>query len=515
MAAPSSAAVSPGSSPGSGADPAAGRRIRPRWALVTGVVVVVAAAVAFVLWFQPRWRMWCHGADKEEFRAKLLAEQDPAIFAVMDEVLRDAKQSDAVRLSLAAILLQKNRLNLVEDALRDARLDVRVVALQTLARQPYFRTQYLDDPAYRVRETLAEWLASPTARGRASAPGLASFVYPEAGLVPPGILAAVRAMLDPATEAKEPGARAAAAGSLAGWKDCGSARVLLARAATDPAPFARLRTLQAAVQVFETAGCGDAMPEADVKAAVQAAVDWPGDGDLNRAVRMGAASALGRHPAWAEGRVEVLRARLDDDRTHEAERGAVFDALIAIGDEATRTRLPAWLHHKTGAMRRQAATAFYADPPPSPTTAAQAESYVVGYFLEEPADGPYSYTVRAAYLRIRMWAGAWVGLPEPVRGQRAELPSVSEPLDALARRGEFQGVTRATLARDVWTWLAERRGLEPAAAAAAFDVRKAFWAKARAGDVQGAGALLAARPEGEADLWAYERAFVHARSASR
>ncbi|MBL9087654.1 MAG: hypothetical protein JNM10_10990 [Planctomycetia bacterium] len=479
------------------------------WVLVA-VIAVAVGAVAFFLWFQPKWRMWCHGANKAEFREKILKEQDPGIVATMEDVMRDADQSDAVRVALADLLIQKNRLSIVEAALTDPRLDVRVVALVALSKQPYFRKQFVDAESYGVRSTIAEWLAAPDARNRGQAPGLAYFVYPTAGAAPEAVVKGVRAMLEGDTVAKDPGARAAAAATLSGWQDCGAAPTLLARAKSDPEAFARLRTVQATVQLFESKACEAALPEAAVVEAVLGAIDWPGEGDLNRAVRMGGVSIVARHPTWGAARADVLRKRVADDATHEAERGSTFDALVAMADGATIDAIPRWLHSPAGAMRRQAATALFGKPP-APITEAAAESMVVGYFMEEPGDGAYSYTVRVAYSTVRAKAGEWVGMPEKFRKERGNVAILSKPLDAIFKTGSFEGVTRAGLSEAVWRWLAAHQQLAPEAIDAAWKARGEFWAKARAGDLAGAKAVLAPRLAAERDLWAYESGYLAAK----
>jgi len=491
------------------ADAPSGSRTR-LWVL-GGVLLVAAGAAAFLLWFQPKWRMWAHGANKPEFQRKLLAEQDPGILPVMEATMRDADSSDAVRIANAELLIQKNRLGLVEQALKDPRLDVRIVALIALSRQPFFKKQYVDGEGYDVRGTITAWLASPTARNRGQAPGLASFVYPGPGAAPDAVAQGVRAMLEPATAAKEPGARASAAATLAGWQDCRAAATLLARATTDPEAFARLRTMQATVLLFESKACVDGLPEAGVEAAVVGAIDWPGEGDLNRAVRMGAASAVARHPAWGRSRADVLRRRVADDATHEAERGSTFDALIAMKDAGTVEAIPRWLHHAVGAMRRQAATSLFGVPP-APITDGAAESMIVGYLADEPGDGPYSYTVRVAYARVRARAGEWVGLPERFRKARGDVGVLAEPLDAIFKQGSFEGVTRASLVEAVWRWLARQRGVKADDVDAVWTARGDFWAKARGGDLAGAKARLAPLVAANPDLWAYEAGYLAAQA---
>lgn len=479
---------------------------------VLGAVIAVALGAATFVWAGSRWTAWCRGANQLDNREKILKEQDPEILKTMEEVMRDASATDAARVALADLFLQKNRLPVVEAALTDPRLDVRVVALVALSKQPFFRKQYVDDDAYGVRATITEWLGSADARNRSQAPGLAYFVYPTAGAAPEVVVKGVRAMLEGETAAKDPGARAAAAATLAGWQDCGAAPLLLSRAKSDPEAFARLRTMQATVQLFESKACEGALPEPAVVEAVLGAIDWPGEGDLNRAVRMGGVSVVARHPAWGAARADVLRKRVADDATHEAERGSTFDALVAMGDASTIDAIPRWIHSPAGGMRRQTATALFGKPP-APITEEAAESMVVGYFIEEPGDGPYSYTVRVAYSTVRAKAGEWVGMPERLRKERGNVAILSKPLDALFKTGTFEGVTRESLSEAVWRWLARRRGVAMDGLDAAWAVRRDFWAKAKAGDLAGAKAALATRPASERDLWVYESGYLAAKGA--
>lgn len=491
-------------------DAASPSRVR-RW-LLGAVVLLSVGTAAFLVWADSQWTVWCRGANRPEFREKILKEGDPALLKTMEEVMRDGSQADAARVALADLLVQKNRLAIVESALTDPRLDVRIVALISLSKQPYFRKQYVDNDSFGVRATITEWLTAPDARSRGQAPGLAYFVFPTAGAAPEAVVKGVRAMLDGDTAAKDPGARAAAAATLAGWQDCGAAPILLAHAKTDPEAFARLRTMQATVQLFESKACEGALPEASVVEAVLGAIDWPGEGDLNRAVRMGGVSVVARHPTWGAARADLLRKRVADDATHDAERGSTFDALVAMGDAGTVDAIPRWLHAASGAMRRQAATSLFGKPPP-PITEPAAESMVVGYFMEEPGDGPYSYTVRVAYATVRAKAGEWVGMPERLRKERGNVAILSKPLDALFKTGSFEGVTRASLSEAVWRWLARRRGVPLEDLDKAWQARRDFWAKARTGDAAGAKAVLAPRLPAEADLWAYESGWLASKGA--
>jgi hypothetical protein len=160
-------------------------------------LVAVAVTVAVLSWFKPRWRTWCHGVTKAEYQKKLLEEQDPALIDVIDDVMRDDDQTDGVRITLGQVLIQKNRIGVVEKALKDPRLDVRVIAIQVLATQRFFQKQYVEDDAYGVRRTLEQWLLDPAAKSLAQAAALASAIYPELAGVPDTVVGAIRAMIAP------------------------------------------------------------------------------------------------------------------------------------------------------------------------------------------------------------------------------------------------------------------------------------------------------------------------------
>jgi hypothetical protein len=299
-----------------------------------------------------------------------------------------------------------------------------------------------------------------------------------------------------------------------------AAPALLARAKTDPEAFARLRILQSAVQLFDLKACPDALPEAEVVAATVAALDWPGDGDLNRAVRMGAVGILARHTTWALDRTDLLRRRVDDPATHEVERRAIFDALAQRKDATTVASLPRVLHDEVGALQAAAVAALCATTPPIPEVAANA--CLAGYLRDEPGGGTYAFTVRQAYQAIRARAGQWVGLPAQHRERGGSIVELSDVLTPLFDKGAFEGTTREQVVDAVWRWVAGKAGLAGDDVEAAMKGRAAFWAKARAGDVAGASAALAplltadrarAKDGQESGLWAYEGGWLAAHLA--
>src|SRR6185503_17555396 len=95
------------------------RRV-PKLGLLVAVVLVVGAVLVmlnFKRLFQ--WPLWINGAAKEEYRAKIEAEQDPDIIPKLVAAFRDPEKSDDTRLVLANVLIdKKNRRTDVENALR-------------------------------------------------------------------------------------------------------------------------------------------------------------------------------------------------------------------------------------------------------------------------------------------------------------------------------------------------------------------------------------------------------------
>lgn len=144
----------------------------------------------------------------------------------------------------------------------------------------------------------------------------------------------------------------------------------------------------------------------------------------------------------------------------------------------------------------------------SPVATAAYEACLVGYLRDEPIPSGHEFTLRAAYGMVRRKAGAWVGLPGSLREGKADIASMDAPLKALFGKGVVEGVTRAQVAAELWRWLAERRGVPAAEVPAAEQARDAFWAKAKAGDVAGAKALLEPLRAKVPELWTYEHGWL-------
>lgn len=496
------------------------------------VLILVALAVAIGgAWIFRKplflWRMWVNGADRSEYAEKIRAEQDPAILSRLEDGMRDADKGDRVRVSCASLLIAKNRLAVVEAALRDPRLDVRAVALGALGSLKHFQTEYVDNPTYQVKETLLAWISDPRVPGRARGISLLPKTFRLDRALPPELLAVLREALKPSEAVGASDARLAAAGMLAAYKDCAAAPALLALATSEADPYDRWQVLSSTVLLFDArvqrpdgsseknpdgtyvAACPD-LPEASVRKAVMEALLYRGEGDRSRSMRLGAMGVLGRHPKWAGEALERMRAVLADPSAHEIERRTALDTLITLKDEPTLDRFERWCHDPAAGVRATATAAIYnkveglADP-------ARLQSCVVGYLRDEPSGG-YELTFFLAFASVRDKAGEWVGLPGGWRKGGGSLQEVQKGLEQLLRTGSLDGTTRLQVGDALFRWLCKTNGLTEPETDAAAATRAAFWAKAKAGDVAGARAVYDASMKSPVNLWTYELGWLEARA---
>jgi hypothetical protein len=479
--------------------------------LAAAAVVILGGMAFFLSWYHPIWRMWIHGATKKEYRDKLVGEQEPEIVPLIDQGMRDADLSDATRLTLAQILLDKNRLAYVEKALKDPRLDVRLVALRVLWRQGFFIKSYLSNDEYGVNQIILAWLRDRTSRTRGEAASITYKLYPNSGPKsappPPEVLEAVRALIGPPPgEADEGDARAAAAATLVGWNDCASAPTLLSRAASEHDFYARFHILQSITQMYDASPCRDSVPEAQLLAAVDGALAWPGEDGNNRAVRMTALSILRQHPDWAKPRIEAIRARLRSLEAAEPERRYALDALVASKDATTLDTFPRWFHDESEGLRAFAAEAVQA--PKGPLSPEESDSCLVGFLRTEPFSSGHNRVLEGAYAAIHAHAGRWVGLPTKLVETTSGTAEMFGVLKTLFEKGEAVGVTRDSGSDALWRWLAERNGLAGADVDKASASRDAFWERAKSGDVAAAKAILDPLLVTTPKLWTYERGWL-------
>jgi hypothetical protein len=473
--------------------------------LLVGGALLVVGVLAAIFLKDIKWRVWTNGANKPEFQRYLLEEDDPKLIPLLVDGMRDSGKGDTVRVSLANVLIKKNRISEVEGLLRERDLDLRIVALQALADKPYFRKQYVEDPTFGVEATFTEWLRDASRRNRTVAVNQIDKVHapPKA---PEEVLAILRGFLAPDAD---PALRWRAALKLAAYQDCASVPALVAAAKAEEDAEASLRILSAVLQIHdnEASPCRKDLPEAEVKALVEKAFDHPGDLPHDTALRQRAMIHYRRWPAWIGERSDRLRARLATPG-NPVERRLALESLVAAKDPETMRVLPRWFHDEADDVRSSAVQALPADPSADLTAY---EGALIGFLRDEP--GPprgRAAAVEQALYRLRQIAGEWVGFPEKYRkeGQGLDAPR-RERIMRLWKTGKLEDVTREQVVEAWWRWLARRNGVTDEAAIDAVQAtRAAFWERARAKDVAGAKSVLEKPLAERPNLWSYERGWL-------
>lgn len=482
------------------------------------ILVVLGAAFWF---FWPRWAVeleirGLHNPDARARRAHLEALESNGDPDLVIDCLLDAVQDDdyafEVRKICADLLHEHfHRLGALEKILRTGSLPSRCVVLRSLMVTPFFKTQVAGDPAYRVRETVHDWLARKGDMSRTFAIQIA--VQLEIDDVLPAIRPLVarsgRANVPPREERN---LMIAAAGALGRLHDCQQLPRLLPIATNDPDALVRLRFMQ----VLETAAfrpaqggaapCAGAVDEAAMQSLLGHALD-----DTDHAVRMGALLILARHAPWARSHRARIRQIYDGDATG-AERRHALEALVAAGDEGSlATLLPQACHDPAGEVRVSAARAIAEH-----GQGLHLEECWIGFVEEETQ---VQLLFNDALDDFQRFAHDRVGFPEPLKLQsvndktafrqtEANLFAGAELNVAAAGGGVLHKVSRHTIAEAMFRWWCDKRGLSAADTEKAVAARRAFYAAKARGDHAAAKAALdgagLSEPQG---LFAYERAW--------
>ena len=491
---------------GSPAAPPPGRRAQR---IVLGAVAAVLLVGAFLWLFWPgiQWRIWIRGAEKEEYYKYLLAEQDPALVDLVADGVRNEDLGPRTRLALARILSKKSRGSVLDGLLRDGDLSTRTIVLQAVRSEEYFVTHFVDDPSFRIPETVLEWLARKGDATRVDAIELAL----RPALRKPEALPLIRGMLVEAGPAAA-GTRGMAAGAVAALEDCVSAPVVLEMARSDPEPVTRLRAVQAAAQLFDARGspCAQGLTEDAVRGVVVKALRQQGADAGNRALRMGALLLIAKHPQWLGAEADAVRGVLANPDAAGPERRTAMGALVASADRETLAGFTRWFHDPSADLRSEAVHMAAA---PAGVEGKNLESCLVGIVRDErESDAAFA----TALQKVRALAGSWtaVGFPAKYAKPTADARDLNAFIGNLFRAGEAEGATRESVSGSMFRWLAGKRGLSSEETAAAVEARAAFWAKARAGDAAAARAVLdaLAGKTADAELWTYERGWLLARS---
>lgn len=483
-----------------------------RPALIVAVLIVALGGAWFLLRKPLRWRGLIANADRRDEYRQLREDPDPALVDRLESALGDTDLRRDARVSVGMILVEKNRLLVVERAARAASLDARTVALEVLARQPFFRKQYADDSDMNFRGTLLDWLKDGSRADRDKAIQVLPQLVAYNEKLPDDLRGVLRSLATSTTA--PPAARWNAAASLAGYRDCGAASEILAVALVEEDVEAKHRELQAIEALWQSGDeeCRGRMPVEKLRSLVSRALAQPGDGGEPRATRMAAMGVIARHLDW--GDLEAVR-RVLDSNAHEVERRSALEAMVSAGDAKTLARLPAYLHDESGGVRSTAWSTVRQHLKDDKLGLSEGAmlALTVGYLSFESDVRGYEAPLRLAWSVVQQKAGAWVGLPEPFRSKGGAMNEVATIVHTMLAEGAAEGVTRAKVADELFLWLAGDMKLAPDAAAAALKARTEFWAKARAGDTAGAKAVydgvVATRP----DLFAYERGWLLSKGA--
>jgi hypothetical protein len=497
----------------SDAPPRAGLSLRTKL-VVGGVLAVLVVVFVVANWKSWEYQHWANAADQPEFEKKILTKgADPVLDARLLDNVKDDAKATRVRLACAKLLIEHNHLRDVEDLLLKGNPRAQRIALWALASRPWFHKQYLADPSFPVVPVLVSWVTDTSATGADRATALSNVVpqvwqyTPRGGktTVPPEVLKSVKDLLvSPGGDEREGASvRMAAAGVVTGYRWCEGVPALVDAARSETDAQGRMWLMQRVVGVHdaEWEECKGAVTEDAALEVVDKALRHPGGGSINWGVRMAALSALARHPAWAAKRADEIRRIVESDASPE-ERSSALPALVASGDVAARGDVARWVHDRAPSVRSQAVQAVAGGK--KELEPADHLSLLVGYFLEEPAPTPLA--LREVAQRLRGLAGSWIGFPEAgATGPGAATGDMTPVLLDLAAGKTVGGKTRADIGAAWWNWLASKHGVDAASLKAAFAARDAFWAKAKAGDLAGARAVLDGAPAKDSPLWEYER----------
>ena len=497
--------------------------------LMIGIPIVVVVVAVVVIWW-PKWeiQLAINGLHASDGRAraghietlKNHADRELVIEELLDSV-QDEGHSFGVRKICCDLLVDHfNRLTKLNPLLRSGSLHTRGVVLDVLAHKSFFEREYLEDPRYRVRETIVEWLRNDGDTTRMHAVQLASRIKLAEAMpdVRPLLRRSGRANIH---EADERDLMIAAAGAVEVFADCQSVPVLLEVAESDADHLVRLRFMQ----ILERLSFRKEPPascSATIEAARMEALVHKGLEDEDHRVRMGAMLILERHSEWAEGVAGRLEAVLDGNKS-PAERRQALSALVALGQPAFMERFPQFFHASEVELRRTAVRAV------ASLGGQGLEGCWVGVLADERPDAgtPLEQDARHGLWRdllqsLHRLAKAYKGFPNALQvvAARDKVQFAKDmatlfldgELVVTATDGTYERLTRDGVAEAWFRWWCEDRGLSAENAETAVAAWRSCRAARQRGDVEAAKTALAGLTSDAPGLFAYERAWIATRS---
>ena len=226
-----------------------------RYVLVGGVLLVLVVVAVAVFWprIQFQLRIGELHSDSPEVakaaRDRLTNDDDPDLNDRLYGVLTDPDTSFVVRLQVGGVLVNRNRLNLVERALRSAAPEERTASLAVLYAQSahhgpeWFRRSYAESGEFPILETLEAWLKREGDASRRDGVNLAAAL--DLNELVPLIRPIVRAGAAGELAPNELGTLKAAAKALVEFGDCETMSEIVELASTAEDDLLRLRMMQA------------------------------------------------------------------------------------------------------------------------------------------------------------------------------------------------------------------------------------------------------------------------------
>lgn len=473
-------------------------------------LVLAAGLIGFLIWFfsdaqAVRRSINALHSDSQETRKEHLGylRSHPDKKLVNTALLESVEDGDlawSVRRMCASELMRRERLPDIARLLKGGDLGTRTVVTDVLSDREFFRNTWAPDPAYRVYETLEEWLQDTGNAHRARAIQLAKLLNWSEGL--PFIRPLLRRSGRGNADAKQERlAIEAAASAVQKFGDCESLPQLLELARNDVSWKVRMRAMQEVHRmVFKRDICPGSVSEEDMRALIAARLS-----DEKREPRMAAMIIYKSQVAWAADSAETLGRYLREEGRANGERRLALEVLIDIEAPEFMQSLPRWFHDDAPEVRSSAAQSVSRYQPKNPYLGS-----LIGVIRNERES---KSAFESATKQLRDAAGVWKGVPAKMAADavgNAGRRAFQQVLNGLYAAGEAQGVERNTFAAGWFRWHAEQQGLEGDDIDLALAAYEAFWSAADRNDTSAAKAALAADSFGKPKLFEDLRGWLDA-----